>query len=178
MYIRFKITNSKMKKIFYLIVFTLTILNVEAQETETTTYYLIRHSEKVRTNKNDRNPNLNDKGKLRAENWSKVFSNVNFDFIYSTNYNRTVETATPTAKKNDLEVLFYNPRELFDEDFQEKTKGKTVLVVGHSNTTPSFVNKIIGKDKYPAIDDLNNANLYIVTISSGSISTQLLNIPN
>ena len=106
-----------------------------------------------------------------------VFSNVNFDFIYSTNYNRTIETATPTAKRNDLEVLFYNPRELFDEYFKKKTKGKTVLVVGHSNTTPLFVNKIIGSDKYSTIDDLNNANLYIVTISSGSISTQLLNIP-
>lgn len=166
-----------MKKILYLIVFTLTFVNIEAQESEVTTYYLIRHSEKVRTDQGDRNPHLNDKGKLRAENWNKVFSNVNFDFIYSTNYNRTIETAIPTAKKNDLEIIFYNPRDLFDENFQKKTKGKTVLVVGHSNTTPSFVNKIMGSDTYSAIDDLNNANLYIVTISSGSVSTQLLNIP-
>ena len=166
-----------MKKILYLIVFTLAIFNIEAQESEVTTYYLIRHSEKVRTNEGDKNPHLNDKGKLRSKNWGMVFSNVNFDFIYSTNYNRTIETATPTAKRNDLDVLFYNPRELFNKYFQKKTKGKTVLVVGHSNTTPLFVNKIIGSYKYSAIDDLNNANLYIVTISSGSISTQLLNIP-
>ena len=166
-----------MKKILYLIFFTLSILNIEAQESDVTTYYLIRHSEKNRTNEGDKNPHLNDNGKLRAKNWDTVFSNVNFNFIYSTNYNRTIETATPTAKRNDLEVLFYNPRALFDEDFQKKTKGKTVLIVGHSNTTPSFVNKIIDSDKYSAIDDLNNANLYIVTISSESVSSQLLNIP-
>ena len=165
-----------MKKILFLIVFAFTILTIEAQENEVTTYYLIRHSEKVRTNEGDKNPHLNDKGKLRSKNWDTVFSNVNFDFIYSTNYNRTIETATPTAKRNDLEVLFYNPRELFDEYFQEKTKGKTVLIVGHSNTTPLFVNKILGKEKYTAIDDGNNSNLYIVTIIDKQRNAILLKI--
>jgi len=54
--------------------------------------------------------------------------------------------------------------------------GKTVLVVGHSNTTPQFVNKIIGKEEYIDIDDLNNSNLYIVTIINGVKTAILLKI--
>ena len=38
---------------------------------------------------------------------------------------------------------------------------KKVLIVGHSNTIPNFVNGLIEKDFYNQIDDLNNSNLYI-----------------
>ena len=37
---------------------------------ETTTYYLIRHAEKVRTDATNRNPDLNEAGKKRAANWA------------------------------------------------------------------------------------------------------------
>ena len=60
------------------------------------------------------------------------------------------------------------------QEFLNSTKGKTVLVVGHSNSTPEFVNSILGKEKYQHIDDNNNANLYIVSISGDNISDTLL----
>jgi len=95
--------------------------------------------------------------------------------VYSTDYNRTKQTAQPIAEKNNLGITIYNPSELNSEEFKKATKGKTVLVVGHSNTTPMFVNAVIGSEKYESIDDSNNANLYIVTISSiGEISNTLL----
>jgi broad specificity phosphatase PhoE len=76
---------------------------------------------------------------------------------------------------NNLDITLYNPKDLDIKMFLEGTKGKTVLVVGHSNTTPMFVNSIIGKDKYEQIEDTNNGNLYIVTISeSGDISDTLI----
>ena len=56
------------------------------------------------------------------------------------------------------------------------TKGKTVLVVGHSNTTPAFVNAVIKQKKYQDIDDNNNGNIYIVTIIDGKISDTVLTI--
>ncbi len=140
-----------------------------AQETQTnkqtTTYYFIRHAEKDRSDKTNRDPNLKQEGILRAAKWSLVFANIDFDAVYSTNYNRTKQTAQPTAEKQGLEVQIYDPRQLFSEAFANKTKGQTVLVVGHSNTTPAFVNAVLGTKKYENIDDNNNANLYIVTIS-------------
>lgn len=165
-----------MKKLLFLFLVVTNIVISQAQENEVTTYYFIRHAEKVRLDATNKNPNLTEKGKMRAESWSTVFKNVDFDLIYSTNYNRTIQTATPTSKNKDLEIKLYNPRELYNENFKNKTKHKTVLIVGHSNTTPLFVNKIIGKKKYTEIEDTNNSNLYIVTIANNIISTILLKI--
>ena len=152
-----------MNKIVLLLFTFFCTLNLQAQETQTTTYYLIRHAEKNRLVTSDKNPNLKEKGVDRAIKWSKTFKHINFDYIFSTNYNRTIQTALPTAKSKDLEIQFYNPSDLYNEEFKTLTKGKTVLIVGHSNTTPEFVNKILGEEKYPEIEDRNNANLYIIT---------------
>lgn len=167
-------------KYFLILVFALSfIIPVNAQEQTkptTTTYYLIRHAEKDRSDKTNRNPSLNDVGALRAEKWSKVFEKVDFDAIYSTKYYRTLETANPTAKAKDLKIKFYEPRNLYSEEFAEATYGQTVLVVGHSNTTPAFVNAILGEKKYEDIDDNDNSYLFIVTISNDDKSTQVLKI--
>lgn len=165
-----------MNKIVLLLFTFFCTLNLQAQEIQTTTYYLIRHAEKNRLVTSDNNPNLKEKGVDRAIKWSKTFKHINFDYIFSTNYNRTIQTALPTAKSKDLEIQFYNPSDLYNEEFKTLTKGKTVLIVGHSNTTPEFVNKILGEEKYPEIEDRNNANLYIITVSENSKSTVLLNI--
>ncbi len=172
-----------MKTIFTLILTVLLVLpafqqeNTAAKENSvnTTTYYFIRHAEKDRSDASNKNPNLMQKGIFRAAKWSYVLEHVKFDAVYSTDYNRTKQTAQPTAEKNNVEITIYDPKELNSEEFIKNTKGKTVLVVGHSNTTPMFVNAVIGKEKYESINDSNNANLYIVTISSsGEISDTLL----
>jgi phosphohistidine phosphatase SixA len=141
---------------------------------KTTTYYLIRHAEKDRSDKSNKNPHLTEAGKKRAENWVNVFKDVKFDMVYTTNYNRTIETATPTAKANDLPLTIYNPQDMASKEFMADTNGKIVLIVGHSNTTPQFVNSLLGDKKYDDIADDNNANLYIVTVSQNSKSSTVL----
>ncbi|PHS53081.1 MAG: phosphoglycerate mutase [Lutibacter sp.] len=167
-----------MKKFLFIIIILNLSIQIKAQshENEITTYYFIRHAEKIRTDTTNKNPNLTEKGIGRAQNWSSVFKHVTFDSIYATNYNRTIQTATPTAKDKNLVIQFYNPRTLFIEDFKLKTIGKTILIVGHSNTTPQFVNKILGTNKYADINNSNNSNLYIVTISNNRITDILLEI--
>lgn len=142
--------------------------------TETTTYYFIRHAEKDRTDPSDKNPHLTEIGKARAIHWSNNLSEVKFDAVYSTDYNRTKETAQPTATKNHLDLTIYDPNTMDVTSFMKDTKGQTILIVGHSNTTPAFVNKILGKNKYQDIDDNNNGNLYIVTLSGDKIIDQVL----
>lgn len=160
-----------MKKFFLLFVFTFTLL-ISCTADETTTYYLIRHSEKDRTNPRDRNPNLNIEGEKRAQNWAEYFKDTQIDAVYSTNYNRTIQTATPTALSNNLKVDTYDSRSMYDSIFQKITKGKSVLVVGHSNTTPVFANKILGEDKYENMADDDNATLFIITIKGDEITSE------
>lgn len=141
-----------------------------------TTYYFIRHAEKQRQNPQDRNPHLTFEGYKRADNWAKVFKFIPLNAVYSTDYNRTKETAKPTADSKNLPILVYDPKNIYSESFQFNTKGKSVLVVGHSNSTPSFVNKVLGQNEYKQIEDNNNSSLYIVTVIDDIATCTVLSI--
>lgn len=100
-----------------------------------------------------------------------------FDAVYSTDYHRTKETALPTANANNIETTIYNPRAFDLQKFVNETKGKTVLIVGHSNTTPMYVNSFIGENKYTQIQENDYGNLYIVTIKDNLVNDlQLCNL--
>jgi broad specificity phosphatase PhoE len=166
-----------MKKYLLLYFFASTCL-ISCSSENTTTYYLIRHAEKDRSNELNTNPSLNFEGEKRAQNWANYFKNKQLDAVYSTKYFRTVETATPTAMTQELKIKYYDPRNMYDSIFQAKTKGKTVLVVGHSNTTPIFANKILGEEKYEDMDDNDNASLYTVTVSNDKLTSKIEKVKN
>lgn len=167
-----------MKRIVVIICIACFFLPVQAQEStelEVSTYYLIRHAEKV-VSKTNRNPDLKVIGQARAESWAQVLKHVSLDAVYSTDYLRTKGTAQPTAEAQGLEVKLYHPINIDVEKFKEETKGQTVLIVGHSNTIPSFANKLIGEEKYKDIYESNNGNLYIVQVSESGITDMVLYI--
>jgi len=159
-------------KQFLFILFILFSVNLTGQDC--TEIYLIRHAEKDRSDVKNRNPELNELGKKRALKWVQVFKNIELDKIYSTNYNRTIQTVTPISEENNIDVSIYSPSKINYEIFISENIGAKVLVVGHSNTIPFFVNGLINKEFYQQIDDLNNSNLYVVTICSNNISHKLL----
>ena len=171
-----------MKKLLLFLFISSSFLSIYGQNHEvksseaTTTYYLIRHSEKDSGNPSDRNPNLSEIGIQRANSWVTILKEIEFDAIYSTNYNRTLQTAKPIADSSQLEIIKYDLSNFNFDDFKESTKGKTVLVVGHSNTTPSFANSFIGKNEYAQIEESNYANLYIITITGDTVTHSLLKI--
>ena len=148
----------------------------EASHDNCSTFYLIRHAEKVRADKSEPNPDLNEKGFVRAQNWKNYFSDKEVSKIYSTNYKRTLKTVEPLAKKNNLELVFYSPSDIDYDGFIKSNIGKTTLVVGHSDTIPDFVNELIDNDYYPQIDDLNNSNLYIVSVCGSTVTHKLIKV--
>ena len=163
-----------MKKI--ILICTFLFISSSCYSQEVTTYYLIRHAEKLRIDITDKNPKLNYEGVKRADAWKEVFTNVKLDAVYSTDYNRTKLTAKPTADSKHLPIFLYDPKDMYSESFQHKTKGKAVLVVGHSNTTHIFANKVLGRDEYNQINDDNNSNLYIVSVIDEKAFSILLKI--
>jgi|TARA_B100000214_G_scaffold168953_1_gene121370 2,3-bisphosphoglycerate-dependent phosphoglycerate mutase len=145
-------------------------------ENDCSTFYLIRHAEKVRTNKSDSDPALNEKGIIRAMNWKEYFIDKDISKIYSTNYKRTIETVKPIQEATGLATILYSPSSIDYKDFISSNKGEIVLIVGHSNTIPNFVNELINDQVYAQIDDLNNSNLYIVSLCDSSISHRLIKV--
>ncbi len=143
---------------------------------QATTYFLIRHAEKYTNDLTDKNPSLTEQGNIRANNWVKVFSDIKVDYIFSTEYKRTQQTANPIAKSKNLPVTNYNPGNLYTPKFKEQTKGKTSIIIGHSNTIPAFINELIHQKKYNIIDEKEYGKLFIVTISGSTISENVLTI--
>lgn len=129
---------------------------------EVTTYYFIRHAEKDRTNPDNPDPELNQKGLGRAMHWAEILKDAEISAIYTTDYLRTTMTAAPAEVKYDLIRQYYDPSLLDLAKFKADNLGKNVLVVGHSNTTPDFVNKMIGEEKYPPMEDDDSGGLFIV----------------
>jgi phosphohistidine phosphatase SixA len=108
---------------------------------EPQTWYFVRHFEKQPGD----NPSLTETGKVRAEALAAFFSNKSVTHVYSTDYNRTLETATPVATIKNISIEYYDPRSL--EALGTKIKMLDhVLVVGHSNTTPQILSLMGGED--------------------------------
>jgi len=157
-----------MKKCLLLIFF---LAQIAFAQTKTTTIYFIRHAEKV---DNSKDPDLSESGIIRTNHWNEVFSSIRFDAVYSTNFKRTLQTAAPIAKKNSTEIKIYDPKTIDIEKMKKENLGQTILIVGHSNTTPDLVNKLINQTIFSAIEDTTFGNLYIVTVNDTIVNYQLL----
>jgi len=144
-----------------------------------TTAYLIRHSEKNLKVKQD--PPLTQTGLFRANNWAKVFKDIPLDAVYSTNTQRTLNTALPTAKQQNLEITLYSHTELNETGrflMLNAHLGKSVLIVGHSNTIPALANSLVGTKQFSDMDESTDfASLFVVTINKDNAKAQRLQIP-
>jgi phosphohistidine phosphatase SixA len=123
--------------------------------------FLVRHAEKQPGD----NPSLTPQGQSRASTLAQMLKDNALDGIYSTDYKRTRETATPTANAQSTSVTLYNPSKLSDFSQQLLSSKGRYLVVGHSNATTELVT-LLGGQAHSAIDDKSEFNrLYILTVT-------------
>lgn len=147
------------------LVLLLSSFTVLAQE-ENTTVYLIRHAEKVKTDPTNRNPHLNNDGKMRSVVWAEFFKDIPLDAIFSTEYHRTQETVTPLAKSKQLTIQTYAPNNKTVDSIVSANIGKQLLFVGHSNTIPNHCNQLISEKRFSDMSEHDNHSLFIVQRSS------------
>ncbi len=166
-------TNHDIMKTFHTLILGIALLfavsckdeptdSLDTSAEEVTTIYLIRHAEKERSNPDNIDPELTQRGLGRAMHWAEILADASLDAIYTTDYRRTEMTAEPSAVKYGLSTTYYDPETLNIDAFLADNYGKNVLVVGHSNTTPDLVNKLIGDDRFASMDDSDNGSLFIV----------------
>ena len=151
---------------------------VNAQKTK---YIIIRHAEKDTTLANAKmmasDPPLNSIGETRALSLVDKFKVHKINQIYSTNYIRTKATAAPIAKAQNLNIAIYDPRKLDSFATQllsSEHTGKTILIVGHSNTSPKLVNLLIKKDQYKDLDESIYDSYWIVTSKNGKLRAKMM----
>lgn len=131
--------------------------------------YAVRHAEKGE----GRDPGLTEAGAARAAELQRVLKDVAFDAVYSTNTLRTRSTAQPVAEGHGLEVTTYDPGGIAKQ--LKAGEARTVLVVGHSNTTPDLIRALGGDFELKLLpESCYDALLLAVVLPGGGTLVQHL----
>ncbi len=165
--------NSCQRFFLGLLIVFIAFIQTNAQiKSDVTTIILIRHAEKdtsaAGSTMMQADPPLSDKGKLRAGKLVETLKPYAIDSIFSTNFNRTRSTVQPIATTTRIGISSYDPKSqvAFAEQLKAM-KGKTILVVGHSNTIPALVNLLIGSAKYANLADNEYNKIWILLFENG-----------
>ena len=152
--------------LFFLLFFSEELL-IAQTDGASFTIYLIRHSEKDLLSENQLDPPLTTCGIERSEHLASYFEDMNIKNVYSTNYLRTIKTATPTASSKKVTIQYYDSSnlKLFSEQLLNSKQNS--IVVGHSNTTPILAGLLTGKDIKPFNENIYN-RIYKVIISQNN----------
>ena len=135
-----------------------------------TVVYLIRHAE---TTGVGTDPGLSSAGLERVQDWADLFQDVTFDAFYSTDLNRTRQTIEPIASSYDQDVILYDHADFSLANVVMDHTGGNVLIVGHSNTIPMFINAYLGSAVYPNMTENEYGNLYKITVLDGEVSHEM-----
>lgn len=140
-------------------------------ETRAGVAYLVRHAE---TEGAGQERSLSAEGRARARALADRLEAAGIErILVSENaetgrlYPRTRETAAPLAARLGLDLEPYDPRRLAELAAALRAAGGTVLVVGHSNTTPELIGHLGGAPGPPIAEDEHD-RLYRVELPSGA----------
>jgi broad specificity phosphatase PhoE len=123
--------------------------------------FIVRHAEKL----DGKDPSLSAQGQLRALRLAKVLSSTPLTKVFTTDYNRTRETATAVSQDQQLNLSVYDPRDMAVFTQQLLTQQGNILVVGHSNTSTDLVERLSAEKQRPIDDASEFDRLYIVTLN-------------
>lgn len=139
-----------------------------------TTLILVRHAEKA--SDGTRDPALTPEGTARAERLAELLADAGIDAVYSTPYQRTRQTAAPTAEALGQEVVTYKVQgEALADTLLRRHPGQKVLVVGHSNTVPQLLNALVGEERFEWLREQEFDALFVVSASErGAADVTLL----
>lgn len=105
------------------------------------TTYVVRHFD---TPKGEKDPDLLPHGVARAEALARWFRGKRLCAILVTQYQRTRQTAAPTAAGLSIAIQSYDAADTAGVVARAKASACPVLIVGHSNTVPDIVEKLGG----------------------------------
>lgn len=148
--------------------------NREANKGNVTTFILVRHGEKA-----DNSPDtyLSEAGNNRAKALARLLSPIKVDAIFTTTLNRTKQTAQFVAANNQLPIQTYDMNPKFPELTDElvlRYAGKTVMIVGHSNTLPINIERLTKNKIFIPEEEFDH--VFIIQVHSDGSSTTMLHL--
>ena len=132
-----------MSRFYKCVLFMLSLHLCMIASAQKTTVWIVRHAEKDTAFVNRQDPDLTATGRQRALDLAAYLQNEVIVKVYSTDTKRTKQTAK--YFKAPLEI--YNPKNLTGllDLITQNANGKSVLIVGHSNTVLETIEALGGK---------------------------------
>ncbi|MGG9960993.1 SixA phosphatase family protein [Ferruginibacter sp. SUN106] len=130
--------------------------------------YLVRHAEK----KSGSDPVLTEEGNTRAGALLQVLKGKKIHHIYVTQFKRTQMTGDSLRLQMGIDTIQYKAdttgQDLYKMILANNEAGKSLLIIGHSNTVPKLIKKL-GVINFDAKDIPDNEfdNLYLITYKKG-----------
>jgi 2,3-bisphosphoglycerate-dependent phosphoglycerate mutase len=155
------------------------IVFCSSAKAQNNTYILLRHAEKDTIQPGSKamnaNPTLSKMGYKRAKKLVRTLKGYSIDSIFSTDFLRTTATVAPLAKKLHVPVSKYIHKtlSLFANQLLN-VQNKTMVIVGHSNSTPALVNLLIKQENYQALDETIFSKIFIVRIGNGKSTVEII----
>jgi phosphohistidine phosphatase SixA len=152
----------------YLIIFlALTGLQNSAaaqQEPGVTRIFIVRHAEK----ETGKDPLLTAAGNARAGDLMRTLQNEDIRKIYVSQYRRTQNTGDSLRLQLKIDTVHYAADTVCDNlvnaIMEHSDFGKTILIIGHSNTIPQIIRKFgVTDHPYGDIPDNEFDNLFMIT---------------
>lgn len=137
-----------------------------------TTVYLVRHAERD-TAASQPDPALSAVGLVRAQALSQLLARRRPAALFTTDTRRTRATLVPLGVAARLTPQVYDPAvpAALAARIREDYAGKTVVVVGHSNTLLPLIEALGGT---PPVEEINESEydyLFTVRLAEGSLPT-------
>lgn len=126
-----------MKRFIAALAFVLCLYaKADCQETSLTKLFIVRHADKLPVG-----DGLSPAGITRAQELKRVLGLAEIDSVFSTNFNRTKNTVKPLADSRGVPVTLYATEEQVITRILQWSRGKRLLVAGHSNTVVNLIQK-------------------------------------
>src|ERR1700674_3577155 len=140
-----------------------------AQAQEARTIYLVRHADKV---SEETDSPLSDAGRTRAKCLAKTLEDAQVQQIFTSDLQRTQQTAAPLAEKLHLKPVAI-PLSRPDQLIEAIRAGKAanVLVVWHDATLPKIL-RALGAPAIPPIAHTEYDRFFILTLAGDKAHSQ------
>ena len=109
----------------------------------------------------------------RSEKLADWFVAKDIENIWSSDYKRTRNTATPILAKLDINLTLYDPGNLTELTETLLAQQHNALVVGHSNTTPQ-VARLLCNCEIADMDESEHDRLIVVSVIGDETKVQTL----
>lgn len=142
----------------------LCFLVLACTDCRSTKIYIVRHAEKGTLPSG--NPDLTEEGRNRAQNLGHMLRKKNIEAIYSTETQRTRQTAEPLSLLSGVPIQAYSNDTLPKFLYRVLDAEKNSLVVGHSNTVLRMLTELNLRPGIREIADNDYDNFFVVVMKS------------